>query len=80
MGNSFKDLIVGQRSIQLTVSVYKLTAGFPGAERFGLTNQLRRASVLSQVILPKVMENPAKENIFSFSVTRAVRVRRSKLN
>lgn len=45
MANSFKDLIVWQRSIQLTVSVYKLTAGFPDAERFGLTNQLRRASV-----------------------------------
>jgi four helix bundle protein len=45
MANSFKDLIVWQRSIQLTVSVYKLTASFPDAERFGLTNQLRRASV-----------------------------------
>jgi four helix bundle protein len=45
MGQSFKDLIVWQRSIQLTVSVYKLTAKFPDAERFGLTNQLRRASV-----------------------------------
>jgi len=45
MGNSFKDLIVWQRSIQLTVSVYKLTNGFPDGERFGLTNQLRRASV-----------------------------------
>jgi four helix bundle protein len=45
MGQSFKDLIVWQRSIQLTVAVYKLTAQFPDAERFGLTNQLRRASV-----------------------------------
>ena len=45
MGQSFKDLIVWQRSIQLTVLVYKLTAKFPDAERFGLTNQLRRASV-----------------------------------
>jgi four helix bundle protein len=45
VGQSFKDLIVWQRSIQLTVSVYKLTAKFPDAERFGLTNQLRRASV-----------------------------------
>jgi four helix bundle protein len=45
MGNSLKDLIVWRRSIQLTVSVYKLTTDFPDAERFGLTNQLRRASV-----------------------------------
>ena len=45
MGQSFKDLIVWQRSIQPTVSAYKLTANFPDTERFGLTNQLRRASV-----------------------------------
>jgi four helix bundle protein len=45
MGESFKDLVVWQRAIQLTVAVYKLTAAFPASERFGLTNQLRRASV-----------------------------------
>jgi four helix bundle protein len=36
---------VWQRAIQLTVAIYKLTASFPESERFGLTNQLRRASV-----------------------------------
>jgi four helix bundle protein len=45
VGESFKDLIVWQRAIQLTVAVYKLTSSFPASERFGLTNQLRRASV-----------------------------------
>jgi four helix bundle protein len=45
MGQSFKELIVWQRSIELTEAVYKLTAKFPEAERFGLTNQMRRASV-----------------------------------
>jgi four helix bundle protein len=45
MGDSFKDLVVWQRAVQLTVAVYKLTASFPASERFGLTNQLRRASV-----------------------------------
>ena len=45
MGASFKDLIVWQRAIQSTVAVYKLTSSFPASERFGLTNQLRRASV-----------------------------------
>jgi len=29
----------------LTVAVYKLTASFPASEQFGLTSQLRRASV-----------------------------------
>jgi four helix bundle protein len=45
MGESFRDLAVWQRSIELTLAVYKLTSGFPESERFGLTNQLRRASV-----------------------------------
>jgi four helix bundle protein len=45
MGKSFKDLTVWQRAIQLTVTVYKLTSEFPDAEKFGLTNQMRRASV-----------------------------------
>ena len=45
MADSYKDVIAWQRSMELTVAVYQLTAGFPSEERFGLTNQLRRASV-----------------------------------
>jgi four helix bundle protein len=45
LGESFKYLVVWQRAVQLTVAVYKLTSTFPASERFGLTNQLRRASV-----------------------------------
>ena len=45
MGESFKDLVVWQRAVQLSLAIYKLTASFPDSERFGLTNQLRRASV-----------------------------------
>jgi four helix bundle protein len=45
MGQSFKDLVVWQRAIELTLAVYKVTSGFPDSERFGLTNQMRRAAV-----------------------------------
>ncbi len=45
MGQSFRDLAVWQKAIQLTVAVYKLTSGFPDSEKFGLTNQMRRAAV-----------------------------------
>jgi four helix bundle protein len=45
MGQSFKDLTVWRRAIALKAAVYRLTATFPDAERLGLTNQLRRASV-----------------------------------
>jgi four helix bundle protein len=45
MGESFRNLAVWQRAIELTLAVYKLTSSFPDSERFGLTNQLRRAVV-----------------------------------
>jgi four helix bundle protein len=45
MGESFKDLVVWQRAVQMTIAVYTLTSPFPASERFGLTNQLRRAAV-----------------------------------
>ena len=41
----YKDLIAWQKAMDFTVEVYKATAVFPPDERFGLTNQLRRASV-----------------------------------
>jgi four helix bundle protein len=45
VGDSFKDLIVWQRAVELSVAVYRATSSFPTSEQFGLSNQLRRASV-----------------------------------
>jgi four helix bundle protein len=45
MAGSFRDLIVWQKAVELSLLIYKLTTGFPSSEQFGLTNQLRRASV-----------------------------------
>lgn len=45
MGQSFKDLTAWQKAIALTVAIYKLTESFPQSERYGLTDQLRRAAV-----------------------------------
>jgi four helix bundle protein len=42
---SFRELVVWQRAIELSVAVYKLTAAFPREEIYGLTSQIRRASV-----------------------------------
>ena len=39
------DLIVWQKAMDLVTAIYKVTADFPGAERFGLTSQIRRAAV-----------------------------------
>ncbi|MBM4167418.1 MAG: four helix bundle protein, partial [Ignavibacteria bacterium] len=41
----FKDLIVWQKSYQLSLDVYRITKNFPSEERFGLVSQMRRAAV-----------------------------------
>jgi four helix bundle protein len=41
----YKDLEVWQKALDLTTEAYKTTRHFPDEEKFGLTAQLRRASV-----------------------------------
>lgn len=42
---SFRELVVWQRAIELSIAIYKLTSAFPKEEIYGLTSQIRRASV-----------------------------------
>jgi four helix bundle protein len=42
---SYHELIVWQKSMDLVEIIYRETSRFPTDERFGLTNQLRRAAV-----------------------------------
>jgi four helix bundle protein len=42
---NFEKLEVWHKSVSLADSVYTLTRTFPADERFGLTNQMRRAAV-----------------------------------
>ncbi len=43
--NDFRDLRVWQGAHDVAVEVYRATAGFPSDERYGLTQQMRRAAV-----------------------------------
>ena len=45
MPHSFRDLVVWQRAMQLTVAIYRLTHEFPREEIYGLTSQIRRSAV-----------------------------------
>jgi four helix bundle protein len=45
MAKAYRDLVVWQRAIEMTVAVYKLSSRFPKDEMYGLTSQVRRASV-----------------------------------
>jgi four helix bundle protein len=41
----FEKLDVYNKGIDFTKEIYQLSAKFPGSEKFGVTNQLRRAAV-----------------------------------
>lgn len=45
MLESYKDLKVWQRSIELVKEIYKITESFPKSEVYGLTSQMRRSAV-----------------------------------
>jgi four helix bundle protein len=45
MLKSYRELQVWQRSIQLATAVYRLAAGFPRDEIYGLSSQMKRAAV-----------------------------------
>lgn len=42
---SFKQLIVWQRSMEVVKEIYKVTSEFPKTETFGLINQMRRSAI-----------------------------------
>ncbi|HOX54045.1 MAG: four helix bundle protein [Candidatus Omnitrophica bacterium] len=42
---SYKDLIVWQKSIELVIEIYNLTRLFPKSEVYGLVSQMRRAAI-----------------------------------
>ena len=43
--NTFRDLHVWQKAHQLVLRIYPLTQEFPSEERYGLTQQMRRAAI-----------------------------------
>lgn len=43
--DTYKKLFVWQKSIELVKEIYKVTEHFPKSELYGLTSQIRRASV-----------------------------------
>jgi four helix bundle protein len=43
--SSLRSSVAWQKAMELSAAVYTVTRVFPADERFGLTNQLRRAAV-----------------------------------
>ena len=67
----FKDLIAWQKAHELVLDVYKITKKFPDIERYGLENQLRRASVsITSNIAEGFGRNSRKEKLQFYSISR----------
>lgn len=45
MSLSYKDLIIWQKSTELTLRIYKVTEKFPKSEVFGLISQIMRSAI-----------------------------------
>jgi four helix bundle protein len=43
--NSFENLLVWQKAVDLTIIIYQKTSSFPKEEIYGITSQIRRAAV-----------------------------------
>jgi four helix bundle protein len=43
--NRFKELLVWQKSVELTTEIYKLTTQFPKEEKYGLISQITRSAI-----------------------------------
>jgi four helix bundle protein len=68
---SYKDLIVWQKAMDLTVEIYRLSKRFPHDELYSLTNQIRRAvvSVPSKIAEGK-SRNSKAEYLYFLSIAK----------
>ncbi len=64
--NSYKELIVWQKSIELVSKVYSLTKKFPNDEKFGLVSQLNRASVSIPANIAEGWGRESRKNYVQF--------------
>lgn len=58
---SYKQLIVWQKCHELVIMIYKESGKFPSEEKFGITNQMRRAAVS---ITSNIAEGFSRESYF----------------
>jgi len=63
---SFKELIVWQKSIALVREIYEVTSQFPQSEQFGLTSQMRRAVVAIPSNIAEGKKRKTKKDFLQF--------------
>ena len=69
--NGYKDLIVWQKAIDLSLEVYRLVKLLPKIETYGLADQMRRAAVsIPSNIAEGKGRNSAREFVHFLSIAR----------
>ncbi len=63
---SYRDLVVWQKGIDLVEEIYRLTRNFPSDERYGMTSQIRRASVSIPANLAEGYSRKHRKEFFHF--------------
>ena len=66
MAPGFRRLIAWQKAYEFTLTVYKETQGFPKHELYGLTSQLRRATVSILANISEGYERPHRKEYLRF--------------
>ncbi|MBI3627412.1 MAG: four helix bundle protein [Candidatus Sungbacteria bacterium] len=62
--NSYRELLVWQKSIELTTETYRMTELYPKSEVYGLTSQIRRAAIS---IASNIAEGWSRKNIKEYN-------------
>ena len=68
--NSYKALVVWQKSMGLAKQVYQLTETFPASEKYGLVAQMRRAGVSVPSNIAEGQARPFQAGIHSVCFSR----------
>jgi hypothetical protein len=60
MGQSYRDLVVWNKAMELVMEIYRLTQAFPKEEIFGLLSQFRETDYLNESDADGLMERSLK--------------------
>lgn len=66
----FTDLLIWRKAIELGKRIYELTKRFPQDERYGLTQQIRRAAVSVSSNIAEGHARQGKEYAYFLSIAR----------
>ena len=69
MTQSYKELIVWQKAMDLVILIYRITEKFPEEEKFGLISQMRRCAVSIPSNIAEGRRRSTRKDYRSFIIT-----------